>query len=127
MNILLIEPDKLLANTYRQAFESRGHKTVMAASAQSGIFAADETRPDVVVLELQLIGHSGLEFLYEFRSYPEWQDIPVVVHTHVPAGEFSGSWQVMKDQLGVQAYHYKPLTSLAKLLRTIDTFATVEA
>ena len=127
MNILLIEPDKLLADTYRKALEIRGHKVIMTASAQSAVFAADERKPDVVILELQLIGHSGLEFLYEFRSYPEWQGIPVVLHTHIPAGEFGGSWQVLKEQLGVHAYHYKPLTSLSKLLGTIDTFATVKA
>lgn len=118
-DILLVEPDKLLASTYRQAFEAAGHRVVMTASAQSAIFSADESRPDVVVLELQLIGHSGLEFLYEFRSYPEWQHIPVVICSTVPAGEFGGSWQLLKDQLGVRAYHYKPLVSLQTLLRTI--------
>ena len=125
MNILLIEPDKLLANTYRQAFESAGHQVVMCASAQSAIFAADEQKPDVVIMELQLIGHSGLEFLYEFRSYPEWQTVPVIINTTIPAGEFSGSWGLLQNQLGVQAYHYKPLTGLRKLLRSIDQFATV--
>jgi DNA-binding response OmpR family regulator len=125
MNILLIEPDRLLAGTYRVALESAGHKVRMCASAQSAIFCADETVPDVVVLELQLIGHSGLEFLYEFRSYPEWQHIPVIVQTAVPAGEFSDSWPLLKEQLGVHAYHYKPLTSLQTLLRSVNRFATV--
>lgn len=125
MNVLLIEPDKLLANTYRQALESAGHKVVMCASAQSAVFAADEQKPDAVVMELQLIGHSGLEFLYEFRSYGEWQDVPVIINTAIPAGEFSGSWELFKNQLGVQTYHYKPLTSLHKLLRSVNRFATV--
>jgi DNA-binding response OmpR family regulator len=120
MNILLIEPDKLLASTYRQALESAGHTVCMCASAQSAIFCADEMQPDVVLLELQLVGHSGLEFLYEFRSYPDWQDVPVIVHSHVPAGELSGSWQLLKSQLGVVGYHYKPLTSLHTLLRSVN-------
>lgn len=125
MNIILVEPDKLLANTYRQAFEAAGHNAVMCASAQSAIFAADECMPDIVILELQLIGHSGLEFLYEFRSYPEWQHIPVIVNTTIPAGEFSGSWAILTNQLGVTGYHYKPLTSLRALLRSVGRFATV--
>src|SRR4051794_4644485 len=107
MRVLLIEPDRLLADTYRLALESAGHSVRMCASAQSAIFCADEVTPDVVLLELQLVGHSGLEFLYEFRSYREWQGIPVVIHSHVPAGELSGSWQLLKSQLGVTAYHYK--------------------
>jgi DNA-binding response OmpR family regulator len=127
MNVMLLEPDRLLAGTYRQALESAGHTVRICASAQAAIFCADEVMPDVVVLELQLIGHSGFEFLYEFRSYNEWQHIPVVVVSNVPAGEFSSSWKLMKEQLGVHAYHYKPLTSLAKLIRTVDRFATVKA
>ncbi len=119
MNILLIEPDRILAGTYRQALESAGHHVVMCASAQSAIFATDEHRPDVILLELQLVGHSGLEFLYELRSYPEWQSIPAIIVSQVPAGEFASSWQLLKDELGVQAYHYKPLTSLQALLRSV--------
>lgn len=119
MNILLIEPDKLLADIYRQALEGAEHSVRMTASAQSAVFSADEIRPDVIVLELQLINHSGLEFLYELRSYPEWQDIPVIINSYVPAGEFAGSWRLLKRQLNIAAYHYKPLTSLQTLLRSI--------
>lgn len=127
MNIILIEPDRLLAGTYRAALQSAGHKVLMCASAQAAVFAADEVMPDVVILELQLVRHSGLEFLYEFRSYPEWQHIPIIIHSHIPAGEFSDSWEVLRDQLGVAAYHYKPLTSLQNLLRSVNRFATVES
>jgi DNA-binding response OmpR family regulator len=117
--VLLVEPDRLLADTYRQAFERQGHQVMMCAGAQSAIYGADKRRPDVVVLELQLIGHSGIEFLYEFRSYVDWQTIPVIILTNVPAGEFSGSWEFMREELGVQAYHYKPLTSLQTLISAI--------
>lgn len=117
--ILLIEPDRVLAETYRQCLELTGQTVVPCASAQAAILAADQQQPDVVVLELQLIEHSGIEFLYEFRSYPDWQHIPVVVHTHVPPVEFANSGQLLREELGVAAYLYKPVTSLKKLLRTV--------
>jgi len=125
--ILLVEPDRLLAGTYRQALESVGHQVVMCASAQSAIFAADETKPDVVILELQLIGHSGIEFLYEFHSYPDWQNIPVLIQSHVPAGEFAGCWDMLQTELGVRAYFYKPLTTIRALLASVAEFAPVAA
>lgn len=127
MKIVLLEPDRVLADTYRKALEGSGHSVVMCASAQAAIFAADEFQPDLVIAELQLVGHSGIEFLYEFRSYPDWEKVPVIILSHVPAGEFSGSWQLMKDELGVAAYHYKPLTSLRKLLRSVEQFATISS
>ena len=123
MRVLVIEPDKILAEIYQRALQSDGHAVVICASAQSAIFAADESSPDMVITELQLIGHSGMEFLYEFRSYKDWQNIPVLVHTSVPAGEFTDNWQLLRDELGIQGYLYKPQTSLASLLSTVAELA----
>ncbi|HEX7368327.1 MAG TPA: hypothetical protein VF261_01570, partial [Candidatus Saccharimonadales bacterium] len=86
----------------------------------------DAAAPDLVILEMQLVSHSGVEFLYEFRSYPEWQRVPVLVHSVVPPGEFQGSRQLLCEHLGVERYLYKPRTSLAKLLRTVDEFASIK-
>lgn len=119
-HILLVEPDRLLAETYRELFTGRGHTVTMCAGAQSAVFAADEIKPDLVILELQLIGHSGIEFLYEFRSYPDWRDVPVLVLTGVPAGEFTGSWELFRRELNIHGYLYKPLTSLSSLLGSVD-------
>lgn len=76
MNVLLVEPDTKLAGMYKTALESAGHKVFWALDAQSAVHLADDSAPDLVVLEIQLTSHSGIEFLYEFRSYNEWQDIP---------------------------------------------------
>lgn len=121
MKILLLEPDKVLADTYRSLLMSAGHKVVMCASAQAAIFAADDLQPDLVIMEMQLTGHSGIEFLYEFRSYDDWTDVPVIALTNVPAGEFNGSWDLLREQLGVKGYHYKPVTSLRTLLRAVHS------
>ena len=125
--ILLIEPDRVLAETYRQALLGGGHRVVCCASAQAGIISADQHRPDLIILELQLVEHSGVEFLYELRSYPDWQDIPVIIHTHVPPGEFAASRQVLRGHLGAKTYLYKPDTSLKQLLAAAEEQLSVPA
>jgi DNA-binding response OmpR family regulator len=127
MKIVLIEPDKVLADTYREALTYAGHTVVVSPGAQEAIFTADELQPDVVVMELQLTAHSGIEFLYEFRSYDDWVNVPVILLTNVPAGEFAGSWDILREQLGIKAYHYKPLTTLQTLLRSVDSLAPVRS
>jgi DNA-binding response OmpR family regulator len=119
MRILLIEPDRLLAEIYQRALKTAGHDVVVCAGAQAAVMAADQQTPDLVILELQLVEHSGIEFLYEFRSYPEWQDIPAVAHTFVPPAEFNGSHHLLKDELGVQDYLYKPRATLQDLLGAV--------
>jgi DNA-binding response OmpR family regulator len=125
MHIVLLEPDRMLAETYGQSFESEGHSVTPCASAQAAIMAADQQQPDIVILELQLIEHSGIEFLYEFRSYIDWQTVPVIVHSHVPAHEFATNSRLLSEQLGVNQYLYKPFTSLSTLLQAIGKYAPV--
>lgn len=125
MRVLLIEPDKVLANTYSQYLHGEGNEVNTAHNAQSAVHSADESKPDIVVLELQLAGHSGVEFLYEFRSYPEWQDIPVILHTMVPPQSLTIS-ELLIDQLRIAGYLYKPSTSLRKLNSTLgEVLATM--
>lgn len=119
-HILLLEPDTILANLYTRALTHVGHTSRRTVSAQDAVFQVDEKRPDVILVELQLVGHSGIEFLYELRSYHEWQDIPVVVHSCIPPTEFSDSIKLLREKLGVTAYLYKPHTSLQTMLRTIN-------
>jgi len=119
MHILLLEPDSVLATIYAKALEQKGHTVAQAVSAQQAVHLADMQTPDVVVLELQLPQHNGVEFLYEFRSYSEWLHIPLVLHTFVPANELAKS-VTLKKELGVQAVLYKPATSLQQLCAAVQ-------
>lgn len=123
-NILLLEPDSILANLYIRAFEHVGHGVRRTVSAQDGVFHIDELLPDLVIVELQLVAHSGIEFLYELRSYAEWQKVPVIIHSCIPPTEFSDSLRLLRDKLGVQKYLYKPHTSLQTLLRSVTEVIT---
>jgi DNA-binding response OmpR family regulator len=125
--ILLIEPDRLLAELVATACERAGHTPTICANAQTAISAADAISPDLVILELQLIEHSGIEFLYEFRSYHDWQTVPAVVYSRVPVEEFTGSMQMLQKELGVKSYLYKPTTSLELLLDSINDLVPVNS
>jgi DNA-binding response OmpR family regulator len=118
MNILLIEPDQLLAQACRYAFELEGHTVAHVVSAQAAVHQADERQPDVVVLELQLPRHNGVEFLYEFRSYSEWLHIPIIIYSFVPPNELQAAATLQKE-LGVQRVLHKQNTSLRQLCRAV--------
>jgi len=118
-HILLIEPDLLLARSYYDALKTAGHVVTAVPSAQAAVLAADESKPDIVIMEVQLVGHSGIEFLYEFRSYADWQQVPLIIHTVVPPNEFAGARDLLMREMGVTLYLYKPQTSLKKLLRSV--------
>lgn len=79
MRILLVEPDAILANLYTTGLQGDGHIVDTAKTAQVAVQEADAHRPDLVVLNIDMARHNGMEFLYEFRSYDEWQSIPVIL------------------------------------------------
>lgn len=119
-NILLIEPDHALARTYVQALQHAGHQVVHATGAQEAIQAADETGPDVVVLELRLAVHDGIEFLHEFRSYQEWRKIPVVINTYLEPTALEPVMPGLEQDFGVRACLYKPHSSLQQLISAVN-------
>lgn len=125
-HVLLIEPDLLLARNYYDALKTVGYIVTAVPSAQAAILAADEAKPDAVIMELQLVAHSGVEFLYEFRSYADWQGVPLIIHTHVPPSEFAGARDLLMKELGAHTYLYKPHTSLRKLLNVVREAVPVE-
>lgn len=122
-NILLIEPDTTLAKIYKTALKAAGHSVHVASGAQMAVHAADEHTPDLVILEMQLARHNGLEFLYEFRSYTDWQNIPMLLHTMVPPAEFAAN-TLLWQELSIAGYMYKPKTSLQQLLRSVAAYDT---
>ena len=119
MNILLIEPDKKLGATYKTALQHHGHTVHWAAHAQDAVHAADTERPDIIVLELQLAAHNGIEFLHEFRSYSEWLTIPVILLTMVPPTSLQITQEIMND-FGIVRCLYKPATTLKQLVTAIE-------
>lgn len=114
MKILLLEPDRLLAQQYSAYLTAQGHSVQSRPDAQSGILAADEASPDLVIVELLLAGHSGIEFLYEFRSYSDWLRVPVIVLSSASPSVAAIPADTLAE-LGVASYLYKAETSLERL------------
>jgi DNA-binding response OmpR family regulator len=126
MKVLLIEPDKLLATSISIIFEQAGHQLDWQANPQEAINYLDEQLADVIITDLSLCAHSAIEVLFEMRSYSEWQGIPVIIFSSLPAREIY-SCVASLEQLGVKAYHHKASTSLAELLASTESYQPVAA
>jgi len=126
MHVLLIEPDAVQATTCTTALQRDGHSVARVVSAQAAVHAADQRCPDVVLLELQLPQHNGIEFLYEFRSYHEWLHIPIIIHSFVPPRELQHA-ATLQRELGVVRLLHKPQTSLAALCAAVKASSSVAA
>ena len=117
--ILIIEPDNLLLKQYSTVLSEVGHEVRGVGNAQAAILAADKSSPDLVILEPLLATHSGMEFLYEFRSYAEWQNTPIIILSRITPEEL-GLNAAIRQNLHIHMVLYKTETSLKKLVSSVQ-------
>ena|SRR5579864_2960115 len=101
--VLLIESDRQLGQNLRSYLELNDFSVDVHSDLQHAIMSADAQCPDVIILDLILAGRSGIEFLYELRSYPEWQSVPVIATSHISQNELA-HYEPAFGQLNISAY-----------------------
>jgi CheY-like chemotaxis protein len=123
--ILLVEPNLTSQSAVIRALSDCD--VVVASNADSAMEkVANNTSVSAVIMELSLAGHSGMEFLYEFRTYSDWAQVPIIIYSTIRLQDdvlMSNAW----DKLNIQAYLYKPNASLKKLKNEIQRALAVAA
>lgn len=115
---LIIEPDRPLAGSMSSYLAQANINASVHSDPQTAIAAADKRQPDIIILELQLAGRSGVEFIYEFRSYADWQNVPVIIFTALNPEQLAEHRQVIR-QLNIAACLSKTESGLAGLLAAV--------
>jgi len=111
--VLIVEDEPVLARAIATFLERHGLATVTAGSGEDALRLAEETSPDVAVVDIRLPGIDGLEVLREFRAdSPGRQVIVTTAHASV-----ASALEAMK--LGAFDYLTKPV-DLDKLRVVID-------
>lgn len=117
MRFLLVESDKLLAENLAAALKAYSHQLEWQVDLQSALESLDTTQPCAIIIDMNLAGRSGVELLYELRSYPEWQNLPIYIWSDAFSKE-AIPWEIF-GELNVSAYHYKPTTSILTLVESL--------
>ena len=113
--ILVIDPAVDFGKLTAQALQQINLQAVVATTAQEAILAVDNAKPKLIILELAMAEHNGLEFLYELRSHADLLHVPVIIYSHIAAEEL-GLSKSQQSRLGIAAHFYKPRTNLKTLL-----------
>ena len=91
--------------------QPEGFRVDSAGSGADAFHKAKELRPDLILLDMELLGKSGWETLHELRTSPDTRSVPVIIAT--VADE-----RAMGDALGAAVSLMKPLTAEA-LIRAV--------
>ncbi len=115
--ILIVEDNEKNRRMLRDILQVNGYETVECETAEEGIQIAQQSRPALVLMDIQLPGMNGIEARRQLRDNPATRHIPVVA---VTASAMLHD-QVKIEQTGFDAFHYKPIR-IKEVLQTVQDF-----
>ena len=102
--ILIIEDEQDVAKVLAKRLLDEGFETIIAQDAYQGFSLAQQSKPDLVLLDLMLPAGGGLQVLQNMRNSTKTMNTPVIVITGIKDVEYEQ--KVIKA--GVEAYLEKP-------------------
>ncbi len=79
--ILIVEDNEKNRKLVRDVLQHTGYKTLEAETGEDGVRLAQESRPALVLMDIQLPGMNGIEALGRLRADPKTKKIPVIAVT----------------------------------------------
>ena len=79
--ILIVEDNEKNRKLVRDVLQFKGYRTLEAETAELGLSLARESRPALILMDIQLPGMNGIEALGHLRADPATRDIPVMAVT----------------------------------------------
>ena len=110
MRILLVDDDPALRTLLRTTYEVADVAVVEAKDAVAARREIRTSRPDVIVLDINMPGTTGLELCAELKAAPATRDIPIVLLTGA-----EGPMDVAAKKAGADAFVLKPFSPLELL------------
>ena len=79
--ILIVEDNEKNMKLVRDVLQVKGYQTLEAGTAEDGIRLANERKPDLVLMDIQLPGMNGIDALGVLRADAATAKIPVIAVT----------------------------------------------
>lgn len=82
--VLVVDDVQSIRTGLMRLLRAHGYEVLDAASSESALAIANEKRPDVIILDLHMPGHSGVDTALALRSNPELAQTPLIAFTATP-------------------------------------------
>ncbi len=115
--ILLAEDNEINSMTISDFLTNLGYQLVLAENGLEALSKAEETNPDVILMDIQMPGIDGFEATRRLRASPRFASTPIIALTALAmAGDRERCLEA-----GMNEYLSKPF-SLTALQELIETF-----
>lgn len=115
--ILVVEDNDLNLKLFRDLLTVKEHEVLISQEGHDAFDLAKDNMPDLILMDIQLRGISGIDIVKRLKAYPGTSNIPVIA---VTAFAMKNDEERFIDE-GCDAYLAKPL-SIDALYNTIDKY-----
>lgn len=113
---MIIEDDRDVAALFRHVLDMAGYRTEIVGNGKTAVKRLDTVQPDIVLLDLNLPGISGIRILEHMHADARLLRIPVVVITG--HSEVADSLPIEPDLILLKPVNLDQLSRLVQRLRT---------
>jgi len=115
--VLVVEDNMLNMKLIRSLLQRGKYRVLEAENAEAGLAVAHQSRPDLILMDIQLPGMDGLVATRILKEDPILREIPVLALTaHAMAGDEQKALEA-----GCSGYITKPLDT-RNFLNTLEPF-----
>ncbi len=115
--ILIVEDNELNLKLFHDLLVAHGFMVVFTKEGDEAYALACQQKPDLILMDIQLHGISGLDIIHRMKHDPSIAHVPVIAVTAFAMRE--DEERIMRS--GCQAYISKPI-SIVPFLETIQKF-----
>jgi two-component system cell cycle response regulator DivK len=103
--ILIIEDNEKNRKLIRDLLQVKGYLTIESETAEEGLRLAEERKPALVLMDIQLTGMDGITAMKQLKAAPNTKSIPIIAIT---ASAMTHNRETMLAE-GFDGYQAKPL------------------
>lgn len=106
ITILFLEDEIAIAEMYKNILSRRGYNVIVKHNGEECIeYLNNQKNPDIIILDLNLPGITGVDVLKSIRFKKKTKNIPVIIHS---VRGIKQTDEILQT-LNVQAYIEKPV------------------
>ena len=99
-HVLIVEDEQVLNDAYATILTRQGHDVSTAFNGKEALVKAEQSEPDVILLDLLMPEMDGLEFLESYQLKDKHPEVKVVILSNM------GDEEKIKKGMDLGAYKY---------------------
>jgi CheY-like chemotaxis protein len=119
--VLIVDDEPDVRTYLTTVLKHHGYTVVTADAAQSGLAVVEESKPDIICLDIVMPKESGISLYRQLRADSRFRSIPVIIVSGVaPAQEFDFREFVPDRSVPVPDEYFEKPVEVNRLLEVIE-------